>query len=70
MRSRTSWTSGDDVVAVVLDDACPAGARRRGVEDGPVLGDVDVLAGEHGVPQVFDAGGPGQRGEEREGLRG
>ena len=33
----------------------PAGQSEGGVEHGPVLGDVDVLAGEHGVPALQHA---------------
>ena len=60
---------GNDVVARVFDDR----ARRRSkgdVEDGPVLGEVDVLAGEHGVPKAFDLGRSGQVGEQSDRLPG
>ena len=40
------------------------------VEHGPVLGGVDVGAGEHGVTAGLDAGGPGQVDQERQRLVG
>ena len=45
---------GDDVVAVGGDDLV-AGGPQGHVEDGPVLGDVDVLAGPHGVDALAQA---------------
>ena len=40
------------------------------MEDGPVLGGVDVFAGEHGVATRLDPGGPGQANQERHRLVG
>ncbi len=40
------------------------------MEDGPVLGDVDVLAGEHGVAALGDTGSLGEAEEELERLVG
>ena len=60
---------GHDVVAVDLD----ALALRRPqchVEHGPVLGDVDVLAAEHGVDAVAQTALLGERDEEPHGLVG
>ena len=49
---------GHDVVAV--DDEGRVGRHaQRDVEHGAVLGDVDPLAGEHGVAPGLDAGGLG-----------
>ena len=44
---------GDDVLAVHSQGVSGRSAQGR-VEDGPVLGDVDVLAGEHGVAAARD----------------
>ncbi len=44
---------GDDVGAV-HDQAVAARTAQRGVQHGPVLGDVDSLAGEHRVPPGFE----------------
>ena len=54
---------GYDVVAAVLDDRARR-APKGDVEDRPVLGEVDVLAGEHGIPKALDLGRPGQIGEQ------
>ena len=48
IRSSTSWTSLDDVLAVDDQRALPRHPQRD-VQHGAVLGDVDVLAGEHRV---------------------
>ena len=43
-----------DVLAVDIDPLAPRRAQRD-VQDGPVLGDVDLLAGEHRVAALRDA---------------
>ena len=60
---------GDDVVALVGDHRA-LGCSQRDVEHGPVLGDVDVLAGEHRIPELLDAGGAGEVGEQRDRVPG
>ena len=56
----TSWTSGDDVVRRRASiDRRRAGGAQGDVQHGPVLGDVDPLAGEHRVAAPGDAGGVG-----------
>ena len=65
---------GDDVLAVDLEGGSLGQAQRR-VEDGPVLGHVDVGAGEHRVATSLDTDlvGQGEQGGEHvvveEGLR-
>lgn len=46
---------GDDILAVD-DELAPlgCGAAKRGVQDGAVLGGVNVLAGEHGVAALLE----------------
>ena len=46
---------GNDVLAVDFD-ALVARRAERDVEDGAVFGDVDVLAGEHRIAELLDAG--------------
>ena len=46
------------------------GHPQRHVQHGPVLGHVDVLAAEHGVPALGHAGLLGQRHEQPHGLVG
>ena len=60
---------GHDVVAVDVD-ALALRRPQRDVEHGPVLGDVDVLAAEHGVDAVAQAAVLGQRDEEPQRLVG
>ena len=48
-----------DVLAVDLDHRVARRAQ-RGVQHRPVLGDVDLLAAEHGVPQPEHVGGGGE----------
>src|SRR5205085_8784440 len=48
-----------DVLAV-HDDARAAGGAQRDVQDGPTLGDVELLAGEHRLDARAQAGGSGQ----------
>ncbi len=55
------------VLAVHLDDGAARGAQ-RGVQDGAVLGGVDLVAAEHRVPQLGHAGGLGQLAQQAEGL--
>ena len=59
----------DDVLAVDRE-LFGFGHAQRDVEDGPVLGRVDVLAFEHGVTSGLDAGGPCDVHEERHGVVG
>ena len=59
----------DDVVAVDLD-ALALRRPKRDVQDGAVLGDVDLLAREHRVAQLLDTGPARQRDEQPERLRG
>ncbi len=60
---------GDDVATVDLE-AGAAGHTECDVTDRPVLGGVDVLAGEHRVAQLLDAGPACDGREQREGLVG
>ena len=60
---------GDYVFAVDVDDGVFGGAEGC-VEDGAVLGDVDLFAGEHGFGAGFEAGFFGYGEEEFEGLVG
>ena len=59
IRSSTACTSADHVLAVDHQRE-PSGHPQRHVEHGPVLGGVDVLAGEHRVAMLLHArpGGP------------
>ena len=59
---------GDGVLAVDRQGV-GRGATQRGVQDGAVLGDVDVLARKHAVAQLEDAGLLGE-GEEVAHQRG
>ena len=60
---------GHDVVPVDLEPH--TGRHAEGdVKDRPVLGDVDVLAGEHGVAAPGDAGPLGEAEKEAERLVG
>ena len=49
---------GHRVLTVDLQRGVPGQAQRR-VQHGPVLGGVDVLAGEHRVAARLEAGRPG-----------
>ena len=60
---------GDHVLAV-HDEARVARQAQRGVQHGPVLGDVDVLAGEHRGDPLAQPGPLGERDERRDGLVG
>ena len=60
---------GDDVGAVDLD-VLAFGRAQRDVQDGTVLGHVDLLAREHRVDAGPETGGVGQRQEEADGLVG
>ncbi|GKT93537.1 hypothetical protein Ct61P_11387 [Colletotrichum tofieldiae] len=69
---------GDEVQGLVLGtvvleglgDHDGAAALCGGVVDGALLGEVDLLAGEHGVALLLDAGLLGELNEEAEGLIG
>ena len=65
IRSRTSWTSGTTSWPSTRSAAPCAGSAERGVEDRAVLGRVDARAGEHRVAALLDAGGLGDREQER-----
>ena len=54
---------GDDVDAVDRGSLVLRRAQRD-VQHGPVLGDVDLLAREHRVAQLLDAGPPGERDQQ------
>ncbi|MDH6433436.1 hypothetical protein M2158_001913 [Streptomyces sp. SAI-144] len=58
-----------DVLPVDLDHGVPRGAQ-RGVQHGPVLGRVDLLAAEHGVPQAEDVGRGGEFAQQPQCLVG
>ncbi len=60
---------GDDVFAVD-EDGFGLGGAEGDVEDGAVLGGVDLLAGEHGFDVVAEAGLVGELEEELEGFVG
>ena len=69
MRSSTAWTSGTTSVAV--DDDRRARGRAQGdVQDGAVLRDVDVLAGEHRVDPLAEPGLLGELDEQAQRLVG
>ena len=55
-------------VAAVDDERPLARHPQRDVEDGAVLGDVDVLAAEHRVAPLLDPALAGERGEQRDRL--
>ena len=57
------------VLTVDLDHRVARGAQ-RGVQHGPVLGGVDLLAAEHGVPEPEDVGGGGQFAQQPQGVVG
>jgi hypothetical protein len=61
--------AGDDVLAVDLDHRT-LGCAERDVQDGTVLGDVDLLASEHGIDAIAQTGALGQRDEQPERLGG
>jgi hypothetical protein len=56
-------------VDAVDDELLVAGHAQRHVEHGPLLGHVDLLAGEHGVDPLAQAGGLGDADEEADRLR-
>ena len=58
-----------DIGALELD-RCGAGGAECGVENGAVLGRVDLVATEHRIDAVAEAGGIGQRDEIGNGLLG
>ena len=60
---------GDDVLAVDLDDRA-LGCAQRDVQDGTVLGDVDLVAAEHGVDAVAQTRPVRERDEQAERLVG
>ena len=60
---------GDDVDAVDLD-VLALGRAQRDVQDGAVLGDVDLLAREHRVDPGTEPGPLGQGDEQADGLVG
>ena len=70
MRSDRTPICVEDLVHVAGDvlavdrEGLGGGQAQGDVEHGPVLGGVDVLAGEHGVAACFDAGRPGHVEEE------
>ncbi len=43
-------------ILTVNDERVGGGTTQRGVEDGAVLGDINVFAGVHGVTQLSDLG--------------
>ena len=53
--SRTAWTSGT-TFGPVDDDGLSARRAQRDMEDGAVLGDVDLLAAEHRVDAIAQPG--------------
>ena len=65
----TSCTAGTTFSPSTSIDRTFGGAQRD-VQDGAVLGDVDLLAPEHGVDAVAEAGPLRERDEEAEGLVG
>ena len=60
---------GHDVLAID-DDGCSSRRAQRHVQDGAVLGDVDLLAAEHGVDPRAQAGFLRQLQEQLEGFVG
>src|SRR5579883_1550369 len=58
---------GDDVPAVE-HDRCPAGRPQRHVEHGALLGRVDLVAAEHGLDPLAQAGRRGERAQQPQGL--
>ena len=62
---------GDDILAVD-DELALLGCRaaKRGVQDGAVLGGVDVLAGEHGVAALLELHLAGKIAQQLDGLIG
>ena len=62
---------GDDVLAV-NDELALLACRtaKRGVQDGTVLGGVDVLAGEHGVAALLELHLAGKIAQQLDGLIG
>ena len=59
-----------DLIDAVEEDGLALGGAEGDVEDGAVLGDVDLLAGEHGLDAGFETRLLGELGEELEGLVG
>ena len=60
---------GHDVLAVDDERALVGGgAAQRGVEDGAVLGGVEVLAGEHGVAALLELDGAAEVAQKLDGL--
>ena len=57
-------------VLAVDDDGCAFRGAQGHVQDGPLLGDVDLLAPEHGIDPRSQAGFLGQLEEELQGLVG
>ena len=62
---------GDDILAV-NDELALLACRtaKRGVQDGAVLGSVDVLAGEHGVAALLELHLAGKIAQQLDGLIG
>ena len=52
--SSTAWTSGT-TFSPSTHDRAPRGRAQRDVQHGAVLGDVDLLAAEHGVDALAQA---------------
>ena len=57
--SSTAWTSGTTFSPSTTMDVASRRAQRH-VQDGPLLGDVDLLAAKHGVDPLAQAGFLGQ----------
>ena len=69
MRSSTSCTCGTTSSPSTTIDA-PLGARKRHVQHGAILGEVDLVAAEHGVDAVAQSGCFGKLHEQVERLVG
>ena len=67
--SSTAWTCGTTFSPSTTIDA-PLRRAQRHVQNGPVFGDVDLLAPEHGVDPLAQAGFLGQLQQELERLIG
>ncbi len=69
MRSSTRCTSGTTSWPSTMIDSVTRRAQ-RGMQHGAILGDVDLVAAEHGVDAGAQAGLPGQLQQQPEGLVG